>query len=114
MTRLHGPRFDWALAGFRARQRVGQWPEDEKFAQKGLAALRMKAGLSQKILADRLGTKQSNVSRWEKSPGDMQFSTIMSWALALNVQVDVVCKAIATSTDAACRCRWCWKRGRFV
>ena len=89
-----------AVALSKARQRVGKWLVDEKFAQKGLAALRMQAGLSQKGLADRLGTQQSNVSRWEKAPGDMQFSSIKSLAMALNVTVDVVCQAISASTDA--------------
>lgn len=87
-----------AAALARARQRVGQWIEDEHLFSKGLTALRLKAGLSQKALADRLGTQQSNVSRWEKTPGDMQYSTIKSLAQALNVAVDDVCNAIEASS----------------
>ena len=88
-----------AVALAKARARLGQWMQDENLPQKGLTALRLKAGLSQKALAEKLGTQQSNVSRWEKSPGEMQVSTLQSWAVALNLSIEDVCKVIDTSTS---------------
>lgn len=87
-----------AAALAKARSRLGQWMQAENLPQTGLAALRLKAGLSQKALAEKLGTQQSNVSRWEKSPGDMQYSTLKSWAAALNLSLEDVCKAIDSNT----------------
>lgn len=87
-----------AAALARARQRVGQWISEEKLPQLGLAALRMKTGLSQKKLADKLGTQQSNISRWEKAPGDMQYSTIKSLAIAFGVAPAEVIAAIESNT----------------
>jgi DNA-binding transcriptional regulator YiaG len=86
-----------AAALARARQRVGQWLSEEKLPQLGLAALRMQTGLSQKKLAEKLGTQQSNISRWEKAPGDMQYSTIKSLAIALGVAPTEVIAAIESS-----------------
>lgn len=83
-----------AAALAKARQRVGQWISEEKLPQLGLAALRMQTGLSQKKLAEKLGTQQSNISRWEKAPGDMQYSTIKSLAIALGVASTEVIAAI--------------------
>lgn len=81
----------------RARQRLGHWISEEKLPQLGLAALRMKTGLSQKKLAEKLGTQQSNISRWEKTPGDMQYSTIKSLAIAFGVAPTEVIAAIESS-----------------
>lgn len=77
----------------RARQRLGAWIADE-MSDKGLAALRMKAGLSQARLAELMGTQQSNISRWEKSPGDMQHSTMKKLANLLGVETADVLRAI--------------------
>ncbi len=84
---------DRAAALARARQRLGAWMANE-MPDKGLAALRMKAGLSQAKLAELLGTQQSNVSRWEKAPGDLQYSTIKKMAQAFGVATSVVTDAI--------------------
>ncbi len=93
MARLEAnPRRAKALAA--ARHRLGNWMANEKLPDMGLAALRLKAGLSQKTLADKLGTQQSNISRWEKSPGDMQYSTIKSLATALHTTLAEVIAAI--------------------
>lgn len=86
-----------AAALAKARSRMGQWLEKESPSTHGLAALRMKAGLSQNTLAQRMGTQQSNVSRWEKEPGDMQFSTIKNLAQALGVPLNDVLQALEAS-----------------
>lgn len=86
-----------AAAMARARARLGNWMEQELPDTHGLPALRLKAGLSQATLAERLGTQQSNISRWEKNPSDMQYSTIKRMAAALNVSIQSICDAIDKS-----------------
>lgn len=88
-----------AAALARARKRMGNWVGEE-FSDKGLTALRMKAGLSQASLASQLGTQQSNVSRWEKSPGDLQYSTIKKMAQAFGVPASEVISAIEAASQA--------------
>lgn len=82
-----------AAALARARQRIGAWVTNE-MPDKGLAALRMKAGLSQAKLAELIGTQQSNISRWEKTTGDMQHSTMKKMAQVLGVSTADVVAAI--------------------
>jgi DNA-binding transcriptional regulator YiaG len=84
----------------RARKRMGTWMSDA-IPEKGLAALRMKAGLSQARLADLMGTQQSNISRWEKSTGDMQHSTMKKMAQVLGVRTDEVLHAIELQEQAS-------------
>lgn len=84
-----------------ARQKLGTWIGAEYPQGKWLAVLRLKAGLSQATLAERLGTKQSNISRWEKDPSDMQYSTIKKMAAALNVTTQSICDAIDQSSTQA-------------
>jgi ribosome-binding protein aMBF1 (putative translation factor) len=88
-----------AAALSRARQRLGAWIAEE-MPDKGLAALRMKAGLSQAKLADLMGTQQSNISRWEKTPGDMQHSTMKKLAQMLGVSTNEVVDAIERQEQA--------------
>lgn len=82
-----------AAAMAKARQRLGQWMANEGPEPHGLAALRLSAGLSQKQLAEKLGTQQSNISRWEANRGDIQLSTLKSLAEALGVTVADVIQA---------------------
>lgn len=84
---------DRAAALVRARQRLGAWVEKE-MPDKSLAALRMRAGFSQAKLAELMGTQQSNISRWEKAPGDMQHSTMKRLAQLLGVSTNEVVSAI--------------------
>jgi ribosome-binding protein aMBF1 (putative translation factor) len=92
MARLErNPARAEALA--RARKRLGAWMADE-MPDRGLAALRMKAGMSQAKLAELMGTQQSNISRWEKSTGDMQLSTMQKLAQVLGVDTTDVLHAI--------------------
>lgn len=59
-----------------------------------LAGLRLAAGLSQSQLAALMNTQQSNVSRWERSPGDIMGSTIIKLAGALGVSPASVLEVI--------------------
>lgn len=77
----------------RARKRLGEWLGKED-AGTGLAALRLKAGLSQTELGHRIGMAQPNVSRLEREPGDPSSSTVRSLAKALNVSADDVLAAL--------------------
>jgi ribosome-binding protein aMBF1 (putative translation factor) len=88
-----------AAALTRARKRLGAWLVEE-MPDKGLAALRMKAGLSQAKLAELMGTQQSNISRWEKAPGDMQHSTMKKLAQVLGVSTNEVVEAIERQVQA--------------
>lgn len=57
----------------------------------GLAALRMRAGLSQRALAERLGVSQPLVAKWEKGDDlNMQLNTVRRLAAALSVDVSAL------------------------
>lgn len=86
------PRKAAALA--RARARIGEYLEDVAPLELSLVALRLRAGLSQTQLAERMGKQQSNVSRMEKDPGDMQLSTMKKLAEALGVQLSEIVDAL--------------------
>jgi len=45
----------------------------------------MEKGLSQKQLADALGTDQAAISRWENAPSNLQASTIKKLALVFGI-----------------------------
>lgn len=57
-----------AAAMERGRRRLAAMVEKANPGSVSLALLRLKAGLSQTQLAEKLGTKQGNVSRWENDP----------------------------------------------
>ncbi len=82
-----------------ARKKLGQALEATHGQRTGLVALRMKAGLSQTELAQRMGTQQPSVARWERSPEKMGFETIEAWAHALGVDTMVVCAAIKAQRE---------------
>lgn len=71
----------------RARTRLGTWlgNEPDAPASSRLAALRLRAGLSQAQLAEALGTSQPSVARMEKGTGNHTMDVIRAWAKALNV-----------------------------
>lgn len=53
-----------------------------------LAALRMRAGLSQRALADRLGVSQPLIAKWERGgEPNMQLNTVKKLAIALSVDL---------------------------
>ena len=72
-----------AAALAKARARLAGIAEER--SAETLTTLRLKAGLSQAQLAQKVGTKQSNVSRWEREPKELQVTTILKLAAALGV-----------------------------
>ena len=91
------PRRAQALT--RARKRLGELLSAEQHEGSTPAALRLRAGLSQKQLAELLGTQQSNVSRMERIPGDPQLTTLRKWAHALGVSIDELTASIAATAE---------------
>lgn len=77
-----------------ARKKLGQALEATHGKRTGLVALRMKVGLSQTELAQRMGTQQPSVARWERSPKTMSFQNIEAIAVALGVGAMEVFSAI--------------------
>ncbi len=67
---------------------------------RGLAAIRLEKGFSQKQLAEAIGTKQPQVSRIEAGHCDPQLSTLKKIADALNVSLDKVASAVLETCDA--------------
>ena len=50
--------------------------------------MRIKRGLTQKQLAELLGVKQSNISRWEAGTFQPNATTLKKMADALNCRID--------------------------
>lgn len=69
----------------------------EHAEQPTLAVLRLRAGLSQRALADKMGVKQPHVARLEKEPTKMNYETMDRMARALGVDVTTVAAAIQRS-----------------
>lgn len=74
--------------------------EEPTMSGQSLAALRLQSGLSQTQLAEKLGTQQSNVSRLENNPSDVQVSTVMKLAEALQKPATEVFGAIVRQLGA--------------
>lgn len=53
-----------------------------------MKAERARLGLTQKELAEIIGTDPSNVSRWEKNLGKCSASTLIKIAQALDTSID--------------------------
>ena len=53
-----------------------------------IKAMRIKRGLTQKQLADRLGVKQQNVSDWERGERSPSVKNLKKLAEVLNCQID--------------------------
>ena len=51
-----------------------------------LIKARIKSGLTQSQLAERMGMKQSNLARLERASGDFKFQTIIKYAKALGLK----------------------------
>lgn len=93
------PRRARALA--KARSRLGNWMgEEPSLSAQGLAALRLQAGLSQAQLAEKMGTQQSNISRLENNPSDVQVSTVLKLAESLKRDANEVFLAITKQLEA--------------
>ena len=61
------------------------------FKQNKISELRFDQNISQRQLAQEIGTSQANLSRWEK--GIVEPSIIVCWKLAdyFNVSIDFLC-----------------------
>ena len=67
----------------KVRRKVGEAQASE--AGCGLAALRLKAGLSQKELGERMGKLQPAIARWERNPSQMQMENAMAYCDAIGI-----------------------------
>lgn len=83
------------------RTEIGNSLAEEHAGVLTLSILRMRAGLSQSALAERVGTQQPNIARWEKSPAGIQIETIAKLAKALGSTVEEVAACIAKQIEAA-------------
>ncbi len=84
----------------RARKKLGDAMVASQAQRGGLAALRLKAGLSQEALARRMDTQQPSIARWERAPEQMNYTTTMKLAAALGVSAQDVSNAILSQCEA--------------
>lgn len=54
------------------------------------SSLRLKAGLSQSQLADKIGVKQEQISRWTNNETDIGMFSLEKISVALGVSIDVL------------------------
>ncbi|WP_233490125.1 helix-turn-helix domain-containing protein [Thiocapsa marina] len=87
------PKRSRALANARGRLAKTLYPDGS------LAALRMREGLSQKELAQRIGTSQSRLSRIEAGLDDPLLSTARKLADALSVDLNTISDAVAAKRE---------------
>jgi guanosine-3',5'-bis(diphosphate) 3'-pyrophosphohydrolase len=67
---------------------------------RGLAALRMKRGWSQRTLADAIGVKQPHIARLELGHNDPSLSTMRKLATALGVSVEHIARELESQAEA--------------
>jgi ribosome-binding protein aMBF1 (putative translation factor) len=85
-----------------ARARMGDWMSKEASMRPvALSALRLRAGLSQAELAEKLNTSQPNIARFEKSPGNPSLESIKGWSAALGVTITDVIAAIDAANSSS-------------
>lgn len=87
----------------KARQRLAQSVSAQAEASKpsSLSALRLQAGLSQSQLAQKMGTQQPAVARFEKDPSVMQYATMSAIARALGCKVGDVADIITNQIESS-------------
>ena len=70
-----------------------------------LVVARKKRGLSQRQVAERMGTTQSTVSDFERAGGDARYSTLQRYARAVDTRmhsmIDHSCSTLAPAWQAA-------------
>jgi DNA-binding XRE family transcriptional regulator len=66
-----------------------------------LAVLRLRAGMSQRKLADAMGIKQPQIARLEAGKDNPTFTTLQKLAKALNLSTPVVAAALETTLETA-------------
>lgn len=89
-----------ANAIVQGRKRLAAVLDRQNEGKKSLVSLRLAAGLSQAQLAEKLGTKQPNIARMERAPGDLHLSTMRQLAQALNVDIAKVIEALDATAGA--------------
>lgn len=82
-----------------ATMKLGQALETTYGKRTGLLALRMQAGLSQTELAQRMGTHQPSIARWERAPMSMSAQNMNAMAIALGVPAVDVFTAIQEQSE---------------
>lgn len=80
-----------------ARQEVGRAQAAEPCC--GLAALRLRAGLSQKELGERMGKLQPAIARWERDPFQMNMDNVHALCDALQISEQEFHDAIRAPQD---------------
>lgn len=81
----------------KVRRKVGDSQASE--AGCGLAALRLKAGLSQKRLGLRMGKLQPAIARWERNPTQMQMENAIAYCDAIGITMQEFYDAIRQTND---------------
>ena len=83
------------------RERLGTALQQQNgAAEAGLAGLRLKAGLSQQQVAQRMDTQQPSVARWERDPASMRVATMQRLAQVLGVDLAAMAQAISAQLQA--------------
>jgi ribosome-binding protein aMBF1 (putative translation factor) len=76
------------------RERIGKALAKTQSDVPSLVAFRLRAGLSQQQLAERMGTKQPSVARWERDPSSMLVGTMRRLAEVLGVDLPEMLQAV--------------------
>jgi guanosine-3',5'-bis(diphosphate) 3'-pyrophosphohydrolase len=77
-----------------AKKKLHQRPPTGFIETSGLAALRLKRGWSQRLLADAIGVKQPHIARLESGHNDPSLSTMRKLAAALEVSLEDIARAL--------------------
>lgn len=62
--------------------------------------MREESGLTQREMAEILGTRQARVSGFERGEADFYFSTLQNWAQAFGLRLEFYAVPIETEVDA--------------
>lgn len=84
-----------------ARKRLGKALDNAD--KKTLLSLRLKQGLTQTQVAEKLKTAQPNITRWEKNPSSMSVDNMKRYAAAIGVAALEVAEVVlsAETTESA-------------
>lgn len=93
-----------AQALAKARGRIGKaLLEVDGEHEHTLAALRLRAGLSQAKLAKLMGTQQPNIARWERDPTGLLATSAVKLAKALSVNPMEILTLVEEKAEQAMR-----------
>lgn len=62
---------------------------------------RLRLGLQQNELADRVGTSPANLNKWEKGTQEPNLESLFRLAMALELSIEALCEGINPAYDAA-------------